>query len=71
MHQLLSELHFLFSPWNQVNKNGDRFEGDFLDRLPHGKVVFVKNPSAQNDMSDDSAQVSWIKKPDSFINFEQ
>jgi hypothetical protein len=53
---------------NQVNKNGDRFEGEFLDRLPHGKVIFVKNPSAQNDMTDDADQVGRTKKLDRFTN---
>ena len=32
-----------------MTRNGDRFEGDFLDRLPHGRVVYVKNPSSVED----------------------
>ena len=44
--------------WAQVVKNGDRFEGDFLDRQPHGNVVYVRNPS-NDDISDDGEQVNW------------
>ena len=43
--------------WAQVVKNGDRFEGDFLDRQPHGNVVYVRNPS-NDDISDDGEQVN-------------
>ena len=42
-----------------MTNNGDMFEGYFLDRLPHGKVVYVKNLAANKDEPMEEKDEVW------------